>query len=147
MTARTNIDPRRVRAFAAILAAMPGTVPEIVAKVGLHQSSVRRNIRALECDGKAHIKRHKRTAGQPLPVWAAGPADVVPEFIPLTNAAKYKSHRRRVKKAIQKAKTGAKDDGRYSHYVARHMARQVEKRTRKTPQSWLSPLLQVGPTC
>jgi hypothetical protein len=51
-----------------------GTVEYIAGKIGINAQSVRRHLRHLCAEGRAHIGRRNPTGGKLAPVWFAGPA-------------------------------------------------------------------------
>jgi predicted ArsR family transcriptional regulator len=127
-----------------VLAALPGTPTGIAKSTGLVESTVRRHLCTLRDEGKAHIQKRKRTSGQPSSVWVAGPGVDAAPLKQLPGAVSCRKHRARVRKAIAKAEAGAKDDGRYSRHIARHMVKQIAMATRAAPQHPFSALFQIN---
>lgn len=92
---------------AAVLAAMPGTRPEIEAKTGLGAATVWRWVKDLhgpdEGRGReCHIGRwrHCETGGRPMPVYVAGPGRDAPcRLTPATDAERASRYRERLRRS------------------------------------------------
>lgn len=108
-------------------AALPGTVLQLVDKTGLAESTVRRMLRRLRDDDKAHISKRLRNVGGSTPLWVAGPGEDAPPLKPYTAAQYCRRFRKRVRKAIKDAEAGRKPDPRYLRHVARVQTDKIAK--------------------
>lgn len=127
----------------AILAVLPGTIEEISknARLSIPQVKYRlRRMKPLLC----HTGRWRRPSGPGAyhPIIYAGAGEDVP--CPLkrkTVSQTNKSYRRRVKRAVEKAVAGGKEDVRYMRHIALRKAELLAEKSRATPQTWLSALM------
>lgn len=120
---------RGISLEAVILAALPGTTVQIIAKTGAGRATVFLWMRRLRSESKIHIKSWRRNTGQPSPFYVAGEGIDAPRPKRLTQAAyckrHYKKHRRDLDKELRDSKRAA-------------LANAASTRTK--PQSWLSAL-------
>lgn len=127
----------------AILAVLPGTIDEIAKKARLTLAQVKYRLRTMK-PMLCHTGRWRRPNGPGAyqPIICAGAGEDVP--CPLkrkTGKETSKSYRRRVKKAVEKAMAGGKEDARYTRHIALRKADLLAAKTRATPQTWLSALM------
>jgi predicted ArsR family transcriptional regulator len=127
-----------------VLDAMPGTVEQIMAATGMAARTVRRHVAALHADGRAHVKRRLRTHGPRTPVWEKGEGPDAPLPKRRTHADHCKEFRRRVKRAIERAQVGGREDSRYIRHIALHIAKKTAEKTREEPQTPFSALFAVA---
>lgn len=107
--------------------ALPGTIHQLVKKVGVTESCVRRWLRDMH-GIEAHIDRYKRTAGLWTPVWGVGEGRDAPKPKPLTMAQHCRAWRKRNKR----------DNVEFVEAAKR--AKQAADEAAKTPCDWLSSL-------
>lgn len=121
---------------AQVVAAMPGTVPEIMARSGMTETTVKRWIRILRAAGESHIAKWKRSIGsgafQSVHVLGAG-QDARCYLQPYTTAQLSKRSRR-----------AGKVDGRAEATQARRSAKYYAKKAARTPHDWAA-MLFVAP--
>lgn len=117
-----------------------GTVAKMIGQIDLNKPSICRYLRELKERDLAHIGRWNRTRGIPAAVWVKGPGEDAPMPTPKTTADYCKTHRKNVKKAVERARKGFNYDERYAGHVALAMAEEVAQRTRINPQHWFSAL-------
>lgn len=130
----------------AILAALPAAYEKIERKTKLTAGQVRYRIDWMRARDMCHIGDWDRADQQGSfgPIFHAGKGDDVPcSLKPRTRLDNERRYRRRVKNAIQKAEAGGKEDGRYMRQIALRKASETARRTRNTPQTWLSALMPV----
>ncbi len=74
---------------AAILAALPGTIPEIMAKTNMTRWMARNRLREMHKDGKIKVGAWRRasTNGNPMPVFHKGPGKDKPCTLPRMTVA------------------------------------------------------------
>lgn len=87
---------------ASIMAALPGTPPQISAKAGCSQCTVRVWLRLALEERTAHIGSWQRTQGRPLPVYEAGPGNDAKRPTARGNAAWVRLYKRRARREIAK---------------------------------------------
>lgn len=119
---------------------LAGTVSELALELDVWPTTVRRLLRELRKEGKAHIANWYRTPGAYKPVWARGNFPDVPQPEPLSTAKTCRRYRTKVAKAIQNGVRGKEYNDRYKHHVARAIADEVAERSRTNPQHWFSAL-------
>lgn len=117
---------------AQVIAAMPGTVPEIIAASGMNESTVKRWIRLMRAAGESHIGSWKRSNHQGAfqSVHVIGQGDDAPcRLKPWTMAQCCKRSRR-----------NAKADGRAEFTQARRSAKYYAKKAAAAPHDWAAAL-------
>ena len=117
---------------AQVVAAMPGTVPEITVKCGMTVTTVKRWIRIMRAAGESHIGSWKRCEGsggfQSIHVLGAG-FDAPCRLKPFTGAQYSKRSRR-----------NAKVDGRADIAQARRSAKYYARKAAAAPHDWTAAL-------
>lgn len=117
-----------------------GTIEDLCKKMGVVKAAACRYMRLLKAEGLAHIGLWQRTKGVPAAVWFAGPGQDAEPLKPLTSAQYSKNHRKRVKKAMERARKGLKVADGYKRHAARALADDLAARTRVNPQHAFSAL-------
>lgn len=118
-----------------VVAAMPGTAPELAASACCTVSTINNMIRRMRAAGESHIVGWRRSdnGGPWVPVHGAGPgADVVCTL----ERATHKERRDKLNRL-------AKANGTYTKIKARHAAAQRARRWRlaEKSQTWMSALI------
>jgi hypothetical protein len=113
----------------AIIAALPGTLPQIIQKSGVSRPTAYLWIGRLRKAGKVFIKGWRRTAGQSTPYYVAGQGEDKPRPAAQTNAEYHRRHYAKHRGPIEREDRAIRKAARLN---AAAMA--------KTPQSWLSAL-------
>lgn len=127
----------------AILAVLPATYALIEKKTGLSYPTITSRLDWMKARGMCHIGAWRRPPrnGAFQPVFHAGADEDVPCTLKRLGEAQYEAkYRRRVKRAVQKARAGGKEDPRYRLHIARLRADELAERTRINPQHWFSAL-------
>jgi len=119
-----------------------GTIQNIVDEMGVVKAAACRYMRLLKEEGLAHIGRWNRTKGVPAAVWVAGPGIDAEPLPPLSSAKYSKNHRKRVRKAIEKARSGKVYQDSYKNHVALALADDLIASTKINPQHAFSALFQ-----
>lgn len=113
----------------AVLAALPGTIPQIMQKSGVGRATVYLWLNRLRKLAKVFIKSWRRTTGQSTPFYVIGQGIDAPRPKARTGAdysrRHYVKHRRDLDKELRASKKAA-------------LANAASTRTK--PQSWLSAL-------
>lgn len=123
-----------------ILAVLPATIPDIVKETGLTLEQVKFRLRHMK-PALCHVGRWKRGTGAWMPVICAGAGEDAPcEFKPRPRTEHGRRYRKRVKKAVEKALAGGKEDVRYTRHIGRARAGLTAAMTRIVPQTWFSAL-------
>ena len=115
-----------------VIAAMPGTVPEITARSGLTESTVKRWIFIMRAAGESHIGSWKRSEGPGgfQSIHVAGPgADAV-----------CKLKRRTCAQYSKRSRKAAKADGRMEIAQARRSAKYYANKAATQPHDWTAAL-------
>jgi hypothetical protein len=110
-----------------VVAALPGDVHHIMKETGLTQQGIRRILLLLRAEGKAHIWKWRRGAGNAIPVWRNGPGEDAPKPKRIPIAKSCRDFRKRVKKAIAAHDAGQKPDPRYLKHISLHIANKTAK--------------------
>lgn len=120
---------RGISLEAEVIAALPATIAQIVAKTGASRATAFLWARRLRSESKIHIASWKRTTGQSSPVYAAGEGKDATKPKRRTQSAyckrHYKKHRRDLDKELRASAAAARANA---------------ASTRKNPHSWLSAL-------
>jgi hypothetical protein len=127
----------------AILAVLPATIDEIAKKADLTIAQVKYRLRRMKPQ-QCHTGKWRRPRGPGAyqPIIYAGPGEDVPCPLKRTTVSqRNKSYRRRVKRAVEKALAGGKEDVRYIRHIALRKADRLAEKSRVTPQTWLSALM------
>lgn len=97
---------------AKIMAALPGTIHQLVARSGSTEATIRRHLKRARKDGQSHIGRWIRTVGALTPFHMAGPGVDAPKPPARTPAAYCRIFRRRQRRALAKLAPKRKVDPR-----------------------------------
>lgn len=127
----------------AILAVLPGTIEEIAKKARLTIQQVKYRLRTMK-PMLCHTGRWRRPNGPGAfhPIIYAGAGEDVPCPLKRKEGKETsKSYRRRVKRAVEKAVAGGKEDVRYMRHIALRKADLLAEKSRAAPQTWLSALM------
>jgi hypothetical protein len=127
-----------------ILAALPATIGQIMQRTGMTLGAVMYRLSTM----KPHLChtgkwRRSRSQGAYQPIIVAGCGEDVP--CPLKRRSRVECERRyrkRVKKVVAKALASGGTSVRYTRLIARRRADEIAARTRVTPQTWMSALMQ-----
>lgn len=118
-----------------------GTIEKLRQLTGLRDNTLGRYLTMLHDEGRARIGRWHRTAGCPAAVWVQGPGEHAEKPKAFEDKNLYsQAHRKRVRKAIEKARKGKKYDVRYSKQVGAALASDTVKETAVKPVTWMSAL-------
>lgn len=126
-----------------ILMLLPATFDALAKKLRVSVSTTKSRVRAMRKNDLCHTGKWKRSSGGGSfqPIIVAGPGEDVPcTLTTLTSADHKRKYRKRVRKAVEVAKAGGKEDPRYSRQISRHQAMETAKRTRTEPQNPFSAL-------
>lgn len=127
-----------------ILAVLPATIDDIVKNAGMTLQQVKYRLTTM----KPHLChtgkwRRPRGSGACQPVLVAGHGEDVPcPLKPRTGSDCSRRYRKRIKKAIERAAAGGKEDVRYVRHIGKRKADDTAKKTRSEPQTWFSALVQ-----
>jgi hypothetical protein len=116
------------------------------AKLKWSKSHVAYRVTAMREAGQMHIGKWKRPKAQGAlqPIFHAGQGEDAPCTLTRRSDADYKrKYFKRVRRAIEKARDGAPQDGRYTRHVARYLAEQVALSTRAAPHNPWTALFQI----
>jgi hypothetical protein len=126
-----------------ILDVLPAAYAAIEKKTGLSYPTITNRLDWMKARGMCHIGGWKRPPrnGSFQPVFHAGAGDDVPCTLTRLGEAQYEArYRRRVKRAVESALTGGKEDPRYMRHIVRRRADDLAERTRINPQHPFSAL-------
>lgn len=117
-----------------------GTVAYMVSRVDYNEQNVNRYLKQLRAAGLCHIGRWHRTAGRPAAVWVRGPGEDEPMPAALSGAEYSRKHRKRVKRAIDRARAGQGFNESYAGKVGIALAYDHAASTRVKPQGIFAAL-------
>jgi hypothetical protein len=126
------VHPKRARAIAAILAALPATKVEIGPRAGLNKTTVLKVMPELHKAGQVHIGawRPHPIHGPPMAVYHPGPGKDAPDVLPrLTKKQRSERYEKRIK-----------GTERHDQRKARHRSRHWEKKAAATKKGWAAAL-------
>lgn len=117
---------------AQVIAAMPGTVPEIMARSGMTKSTVKRWITLMREAGECHIDRWIRPDGPGgfMPVHIIGEGKDARCHLKAFSGAHYS----------KKSRRKAKEEGKAEFTQARRSAQYYAKKATAKPHDWLHAL-------
>lgn len=117
----------------AVIASMPGAIPEITAKAGVSRTTAQRWVRDLRKEGNSHIGKWQAVTPQlSIPVHVFGAGKDAPRPRVKTHAEHCLAYRKRNRDKIETYN---------SRRNARYHADKKISELRKAPQSWLSSLM------
>jgi hypothetical protein len=130
------VNPKRARAVAAILAALPATKRQIEGKTGLSHTTICKVISALHPEDPQKRQMHiggwltHPVRGPSMAVYHDGPGEDVPDTLP-----------RLTKKQIaDRFEKRLKGTEKHDQRKARHRSRHWEKKAMAAPKSWAAAL-------
>lgn len=120
---------------AQVAAALPGTVPEVIIRCGLTESTVKRWIRLMREAGECHIGSWKRSTGSGAfqSVHMLGPGKDARCRLKARTGAQYSV----------KYRENMKKDGRIDLSSARRSARYWADKATQQPHDWASLLFSI----
>jgi hypothetical protein len=134
---------RTVTQASRVLSAMPAGYAKIEGKTKLRRPQVEYSLEWLRARGMCFVGgwAHAEMQGSFSPIFHAGKgADVPCTLKHRTRQASERRYRKRIKRAIEMAESGGKENPRYLRRIALHKAEQTARRTRTEPQNPFSAL-------
>lgn len=130
-----------------VLALLPCDHAAIQSKLKWSKSHAAYRVTVMREAGQLHIGGWKRPKAQGAlqPIFHAGQGEDAPCTLTRRSDADYKrKYFKRVRTAIEKARDGVPQEGRYTRQVARYLAEQVALSTRAAPHHPFSALFQIN---
>lgn len=126
-----------------ILQLLPTDYDTLASKLGVNMNTLKSRVRAAKKHGFCHVGKWRRArgAGSYQPVFVNGPGEDAPCTLePRPGAIHSRRYRKRIKRAIERALDGGKEDPRYVRHIALRKADQTAAQARQRPQTWCSAL-------
>lgn len=140
-------NPRGMEQAKEILALLPAGYSNLQRKLKVECHQIDYRIRWMRKRDLCHIGgwAHPEQQGAIGPVFHAGPGMDVPCNVdPYPKPTVKRRHEKRIKRAIEKALNGGKEDPRYMRKIALSRAAATVKRTREDPQTPFSALFAAA---